>query len=358
MARKKVGHVELQWTCPNCNGINPGTVKLCGNCGAPQPPDVEFEQAERQELITDEEKIAQAEAGADIHCPYCGARNTAGTEICVNCGGDLVEGLKRESGRIIGAYKTGPVVMVSCPHCGHENPDTAKTCASCGGSLAQKEPSVPQATSQAKPASKTTMWIIIGVVAALVIACGAYLFFANRTKPTIGIVEGVNWERTVPVEALVPVEHKDWQDQIPAEAETETCSQELREVKSEPAPNSVEVCGTPYTVDTGSGIGEVVQDCEYEVYDSFCTYTLDEWQVVETVVASGSDYSPIWPEPELEEGQRVAEQWQETYTIIFVSGDEGYRYTTSDINLFQAAQVGSEWTLNINTFGSLVSVEQ
>jgi predicted nucleic acid-binding Zn ribbon protein len=172
MARKKIGHIELQWTCPNCNGINPGPEKHCGNCGAPQPEDVEFEQADRQELIRDEEKIAQAEAGADIHCPYCGSRNPAGTEVCHNCGGDLVEGLKRESGRVVGAYKTGPVVMINCPHCGEENPDYEKTCASCGGSLAQEKITQPQTVGVPGSTSKARMWVIIGVVAALVIACG------------------------------------------------------------------------------------------------------------------------------------------------------------------------------------------
>ena len=49
MARKELGHIELQWTCPNCNGINPGPEKHCLNCGAPQPEDVEFEQADHQE---------------------------------------------------------------------------------------------------------------------------------------------------------------------------------------------------------------------------------------------------------------------------------------------------------------------
>jgi hypothetical protein len=358
MARKKLGHIELQWTCPNCNGINPGSEKTCASCGAPQPEDVEFEQAERQEIITDEEKIAQAEAGADIHCPYCGTRNPAGTEICSNCGGDLVEGMLRESGRVVGAYKTGPAAMIACPHCGEQNPDTGKTCVSCGGSLAKEKVVEPKASQPQAPASKSRMWIIIGVVAALIIACGAYFLFANRTQSTRGVVENVNWERSVPIEALVPVDHEDWQDEIPVEAVLGSCSDELRSVESEPAPNSVEVCGTPYTVDSGSGFAEVVQDCEYEVYDSFCSYTLEEWQIVDEVVASGSDFSPFWPETSLQDGQRTAEDWDETYTIVFVSGDNIYRYTTTDLNLFQSAQVGSEWTLNINTFGSLVSIEK
>jgi len=358
MARKKIGHIELQWTCPNCNSLNPGPEKHCLNCGAPQPEDVEFEQASRQELITDEDKIVQAEAGADIHCPYCGSRNPAGTEVCHNCGGDLTEGLVRESGRVVGAYKTGPAAMIACPHCGVENPDTAKICDNCGGSLAQEKSPEPKTVGVAQSTSKSRTWIIIGIVAALVIACVAVIYFITRTDASTGVVDSVNWERSVPVEALLPADYQDWQDEIPADAVVGACSEEVRSIQSDPAPNSVEICGTPYTVDTGGGFAEVVQDCEYEVYDSFCTYTIDEWQVVDVVSASGGDFSPVWPEPLLEEGQRVAEQWEETFTIVFVSDGEVYRYTTTDIDLFQAAQIGSEWTLNINTFGSLVSIEK
>jgi predicted nucleic acid-binding Zn ribbon protein len=112
MARKELGHIELQWTCPNCGGINPGPDKVCNTCGAPQPEDVQFEQPERQELITDKEVETKAEAGADIHCPFCGTRNPAGAKICSQCGGDLVEGRKRETGHVVGAYQTGPAAKV------------------------------------------------------------------------------------------------------------------------------------------------------------------------------------------------------------------------------------------------------
>jgi hypothetical protein len=359
MARKKIGHIELQWTCPNCNSVNPGPEKLCGNCGAPQPEDVQFEQAERQELITDEEKIAQAEAGADIHCPYCGSRNPAGAEICHQCGGDLVEGIKREEGRVVGAYEAGPVTIISCPHCGEENPETNRNCVNCGGSLAKEVTRSEQVASETtKPKSSIRNWIIMGVVAVLILACGLYLFFANRTNPTSGVVDSVGWERSVPVEALLPVDHKGWEEAIPAEGVIESCSQEVRTVQSEPAPNSVEVCGTPYTVDTGGGYAEVVEDCEYEIYDTFCTYTLEEWTVVDTSILTGNDFSPVWPEPVLDEGQRLGENWNESYTIIFISGDDIFTYSTDDLDLFQEAQVGSEWILNINTFGSLVSIEK
>lgn len=360
MARKKLGHVELQWTCPNCSAINPGLEKTCRSCGAPQPEDVQFEQAERQELITDEEVLTQAEAGADIHCPYCGTRNKAGVDTCSQCGGDLSEGAMREAGRVVGAYKTGPVQQVPCPHCGAENPDTAKNCQQCGGSM-QLE-AAPAITAQAdQPATKKRSWLKPVLIGAGVFLCSLlalFIFLSFRTDEFTGTVQSVNWERSIPVEVLGPVAYQAWLDEIPSEAEIGACHEERRSVQDKPAPNAVEVCGTPYNVDTGDGLAEVVQDCEYHVYDDFCDYTVIEWGVVDTVVLSGADYSPVWPQPVLEEGQRLGEDRSEKYVIVFDAGEETYTFTTTDYELFTQAQPGTTWTLNVNTFGGVQSIER
>lgn len=86
MARKKIGHVKLQWTCSSCGGVNPGSARLCRNCGSPQPNEVTFENKIHQELITEHEKIKEAQVGADIHCPYCGSRNPENTKVCSQYG--------------------------------------------------------------------------------------------------------------------------------------------------------------------------------------------------------------------------------------------------------------------------------
>ena len=129
-------------------------------------------------------------------------------------------------------------------------------------------------------------------------------------------------------------------------------------MQSQPAARAEEVCGTPYVVDSGSGTGEVVQDCEYHVYDDYCDYTVIEWGVVDTVSLSGGDYSPAWPDPALGEEQRLGEQRTEEYVIVFDTGDQTYAYTTSNFELFQLAQPGTTWTLNINTFGGVQSIER
>ena len=137
MTQKTLGYTELEWTCPKCKTRNPGTVRACTGCGAPQPEDVQFEQAGRQELVTDEAKIEAAKKGADIHCPYCKARNPAGTEVCIQCGGDLKEGLRRESGKVVGAYQapSAAVKEIACPSCAAPNPETGKVCIKCGARL-------------------------------------------------------------------------------------------------------------------------------------------------------------------------------------------------------------------------------
>jgi len=358
MTRKELGHVELQWTCPNCGGINPGPEKTCGSCGAPQPTDVEFDLTPHQELITDESVKEKVEAGTDVHCPYCGTRNSAGVEVCVQCGGDLVEGFKRETGEVLGAYETGPVVQVECPHCGAENPETAKSCSQGGGSMHIEE-QIPEPAAEDKPKTKKGAPILMILV--LLLICGALavcLMLYLKTDELTGTVQGVNWERSVPVLALVPVEHSSWQDQVPNNATIQYCRDEVRSVQANPAPNSRELCADPYTVDTGTGYGEVVQDCEYHVYDRYCTFSTQEWGQVDVVTLSGSDYLPIWPDPTLETGQRLGDQWSETYLIYYDAGGQNYTYTTSDMELFEMSQVGSQWNLKVNSFGGLVSVEK
>jgi ribosomal protein L40E len=367
MARKSLGFTELQWTCPNCGGVNPGPEETCQNCGAPQPDDVTFEQAARAELTKDEAKIAKAQAGPDIHCAYCGTRNPADAKVCSQCNADLTEGAQREAGRVVGAFdfSTGPMTEIDCPHCGAANPGTAHICHQCGGSLEEtKEPAelpspgaVPAPTSSRRPSRAISALAIVGGL----VICGliaVFIMLSLRTEALTGIVQGLTWERAVPVEALVPVEYKDWRDEIPSAAVVGPCQQEVRYVQAEPDPNAIEVCGTPYTLDTGTGLGEVVQDCEYQISDDFCSYTVEEWQQIERVELTGSNLAPEWPDPVLQAGQRLGQENYESYACIFNADGTTYTYETSDVQVFQNCQIGSEWELTVNALGGVVSIER
>jgi ribosomal protein L40E len=361
MAKKSLGYVELEWHCPSCGTRNSGLQKTCKNCGLPQPDDVEFVQPGQEKFISDEAKLEQVKSGPDIHCYYCGARNPAMATACSQCGADLSEGARRRHGQVLGAHRDKPAQKVTCPACGTLNEPDAEKCVQCGASLIEAAPPVkPKAEpAAAKPAtSKLGLWGIIGIaaLALVVVACLAVFFLFSQTDDIQGTVDGVSWSRSIVVEGLAPVTREDWYDEIPDDAVVGTCTQEVRRTQDEPAANSKEVCGTPYTVDTGTGAGEVVQDCEYQVYEDFCEYTVEEWQEIETEVIDGTGFSPQWPSLALTADEREGER-TETYEIVFNTEDGQQTYTTTDENLFNQAQIGSRWLLKVNAFNTVTDIE-
>ncbi len=357
MAKKTLGYAELFWACPNCNGINPGPEKTCAQCGAPQPEDVEFQQADRLELLQTDSVKGKIAVGPDIHCPFCGTRNPGNAETCTQCGGDIAEGTRRTSGKVVGAFKSGPAQEIPCPHCGAQNLDTATNCTQCAGSLHERQEKQSVETRQPTVPKKKFPWAVVIILVVICCLAAAFLFFALRTEETSGTVDQISWERSIAIEAMMPVEYRAWEDQIPAEAEVLNCDLQVRSIESEPAAGADEVCGTPYSVDTGSGYAEVVQDCEYHVYDSYCSFSVLEWQPVDTATLSGYDFSPVWPDPVLELEQRTGE-YTETYTVYFEAESGNYIYIVSDFETFQQFVIGSEWDLEINTFGGVVSVSK
>ena len=298
MARKRLGYVHLEWACPNCQTRNPGPNKYCTGCGAPQPEDVEFEQTAEEKLLTDADEIARAQAGPDVHCPYCNARNAAGAKFCGACGGDLADAIARERGRVVGAHRHEPAADLTCPACGIANPAANKICSNCGARLDKEPVAAPQpaaAPTPTKARRRIPLAALIGGGALCAVAAIVIFFLGIRTEAQTAEVAAVRWERSIPIEALTMVEREDWYDQIPAESEVGSCRSEYRYTSDEPTANSEEVCGTPYTVDTGSGFGEVVQDCVYEVYDDWCTYSALDWQAYDVVTLSGTDLIRVGP---------------------------------------------------------------
>lgn len=356
MSKETLGYVQLEWTCPRCNTRNPGLEKLCRGCGAAQPQDVQFEQAAQETLIADEQVIATAKAGPDVHCIYCGARNPAGAEACKQCGADLAQAVARDRGRVVGAHRAEPAAPVRCPSCGSENEATALRCATCGASLAETRQ--PDAAPRIEPVggprkSSPFLWIAIGVAALALIV--VFFILVGRTEDLIGRVQEVYWMRSVGIMVLQPVSHQDWSDEIPADGVLVDCEERFHHSESEPVANARKVCGTPYTVDQGSGVGEVVQDCEYQVYADWCEYTLEEWQEVDALVLTGDDHLPVWPELTLAEGEREGERL-EVYTVVFATEDDTYTYEADGLDEFNRYQMGSQWLLEVNTFNHLVGV--
>lgn len=353
MAEETVGYVRLQWTCKQCGTINPGPQKTCSGCGAPQPADQEFELPAQQELVKDQAEVQRAQAGPDVHCPYCGARNPAGAKTCTQCSGPLDEASIRKAGQVLGAAQLGPVPDVTCAACGATNPGTATKCSKCGSPLSSPKPAAPAAPASQATKKRGMSIIAIGaiVLVCLAMACGV-LMFVSQTHQQVGTVHDVAWEMTVSVEALGPVDHQDWRDEVPSRAKLGSCSRSVRRTSSSPVSGADKVCGTPYVKNQGSGYGKMVQDCEYRVYDDWCSYTIDEWHVVRTEKSAGTDLNPRWPDLHLASNEREATRAQK-YKIVFMSNDRTHTFTTSDPDLFRSFTLGSSWKLQLNKLGAI-----
>lgn len=328
MTKKTLGYVELEWTCPNCGTKNPGMMKTCHTCGSPQPENVQFGADEQQGMMTDAQKIAQAQKGADIHCPFCGTRNPVDAHTCSQCGGDLTGGAQRVSGTVIGGAVNPVQAGKNAPSVATQNPGSAK-------------------------ASKFRVWMLlpVGVIALALCALLGFLFL--HTDKTSGTVQSVGWERVIPIEALRNVSGEDWRDALPEDAKILSCDLKYRTRQDSPAANATEVCSTEL-VDKGNGAADVVETCSYDVYADYCKYTAQEWQQVDKTVAHGNDLQPSWPVAKLGAGEREGEH-KATYTVQFQT-EKGIKEYTTDENSFSQFQIGSKWTLEINPLGAIVSV--
>lgn len=335
MARKILGYVELIWTCDSCGTKNPGAIKSCTACGAPQPVNVSFEQVDAQvfNYIKDEALIRMAQQGPDKHCPFCGTRNLADAVQCVQCSGDLTVGaVSRPSGMVVG-----------------QNAQPAEM------DLDASRP-VPDYERAGMAVPKGALLLFLLVVMVL---CG---FFAwntikrNRTTDVNARVLTSSWERSVAVEAYQAVTASDWRANIPSGVTVYGCSPRLRYTSSTFVSGAEEECGEPYTVDTGTGIGEVVQDCVYKVYADYCNFETMQWVQIDTVTTTGTDQLPDWPDLTLLQNQRLGGK-SERYTIQFDADGQIYSMRTSDFAVYQQAIPGSIWTLAVTQGGDIRRAE-
>jgi ribosomal protein L40E len=346
MARKTRGFVQLEWVCPNCSTRNPGPKESCTNCGAPQPENVQFERAVEEKLVTDADALAAAQAGADYICPYCGTRNSGTATACVQCGGDLVEAKRRAAGAELQA-NTGPK-EITCTNCGTANPATRSNCSKCGAPLPRTETAAQMtAASRASAAPRKKLsrwWLWAGLAAALLLCAGFVGLFALPTAAVEATVTNVHWETSVPVQEMQAVHYSNESGSPPSGAYDVSCHEESHDVCQD------------RVVDQGNGYGEVVQDCD-NVTEQYCSYTVDEWETIQTYSLEGSDYWPVYAQPSISSGQRLGDE-NVDLVVVFDTENGQKRYSPSGVDEFAQYTVGSGWMLQLNAVGGILDVER
>lgn len=159
-----------------------------------------------------------------------------------------------------------------------------------------------------------------------------------------GTVTDVQWQTSVPVQEIQPVNYSNERGSAPADAYNVSCHTENQEVCEEK------------TVDQGNGYAEVVKECHTES-TQYCDYTMDEWKTIQTYTLDGNDNFPVYENPNLTSDQRTGSP-AETLTVIFSTPNGQETYSPGSVNEFQQFQIGSTWTLKMNAMGGVVSVER
>jgi len=145
------------------------------------------------------------------------------------------------------------------------------------------------------------------------------------------------------VQEIHAVDHNNESGNPPSDAYNVSCHDESKDVCEQK------------TVDKGNGYSEVVEDCHTET-TQYCSYTLDEWQTIQTYTLEGSDLQPVYDDPNLASGQRIGDK-TEDLKVTF-STDKGDKvYTPGTISDYQQFELGSTWTLKLNLVGGVVSVK-
>jgi hypothetical protein len=196
----------------------------------------------------------------------------------------------------------------------------------------------------AASAKKKPNWLLLGGIgAALLACCLAILFlFVFPSASVQATVTDVQWQTSVPVQEIQPVNYSNEKGSPPSDAYNVSCHDDSREVCEQK------------NIDQGNGVMEVVEECHTET-DTYCSYTVDEWSTIQTYTLDGNNLNPVYSEPSLTSEQRLGSA-SEDLTVYFDTPKGQKSYKPESVSEFQQFQVDSTWTLKMNAVGGILSV--
>ncbi len=326
---------QMLWDCGAC-----GTKKLlgidhrhCPNCGTKQDPQWRYfpSDEDRREITSPNYQYA----GADRVCPFCGQPNSAKNQFCTECGGDLSGGKE--------AFSRGVVEKGSA-----EDIREAED-------LVLKKFRAEQAA--AKP--KGTNWgpiLLIGAIVLLAVAVFGFISLSNSTYDARMSVTAVTWERTLFIEQLRAVPGSGWQDSVPLDALSRSCSPRQREyIEYERKQTGVQ------RVDRGDGsfverpVYSNVPVTRYRT-DQWCTYIVNRWVPDGTRQTKGGLNDPLtWPtfteSGSGVGGRRIANRTESLLVQFKGEGDkagQNFTYAAPNETKWRTFAVGQTYTVKIN----------
>ncbi|MGB4762004.1 MAG: hypothetical protein WBP12_01440 [Candidatus Saccharimonas sp.] len=241
---------------------------------------------------------------------------------------------------------------------------------------------------------KFILWAVVGTVVTIALIVGGILVFSTKTVAVT--VTATQWERSVETEELITLTNEGWWDELPSDAVEVSRSEKKRDTKKEYSHTETRTteqtsqksvgesteeyaCGTK-KVDLGNGFAENrTKYCDHKVteykdvvvkqtyttdiyddvpvYDDWVTYRVKRW-VTAFYTYADSTKEPYWPTPIVNRSnQRAGDDRRENYSVTVADQDgKSYTVNTSSYGSWSRLHVGSETTGEVNTFGSMLSI--
>lgn len=346
--RHGAGTYQMLWDCRFCStekllGI---THRHCPNCGAAQDPEWRYLPAEEDMVAVADHKFV----GADKLCPACEQPNSAASAFCQECGADLsaAESAAVQARRVIGE--------------GRAESDTRRDVVKDQFDAEMVRAGVTSGDKgPAFLGLRKREWLIFGGIAVAALLIIGIIYAVTYRKSTTATVVELPWERTITIESFERQPGSGWDETVPGDAYSVSCSQ--RERRKE----QVKVDERTECEDVPQGDGTFKRECknvpvydEKPVYDDWCTYTVDRWVKDRDEEASGSGFSPApyWPDYTLASGgaggygKERKGGTDETYTVVVKdSEDERHACDFEDINAWMHYPIGTSVTLDLYLTG-------
>ena len=251
------GFYEMLWDCDHCDtkGLLGKSQRHCANCGAKQNPDKRYFPKPGEQQRVHGHKYE----GPDRTCPACSAPQSAKSTNCTHCGAALD-----------GAAEVRGVVTPVAP----------------------------------KP--KRKLWPIFAVLGAIALVIFAIWYFFIRTKEVKMTVTAHRWERAIGIEEYGDRQDTAWRNEVPSDARMVSCHREQRSSKQV---QDGEECRME-RVDKKDGTFEELKKCRPKyrsepVYDDRCNFTVRRWKEIDSVSATGTGLSPVWPSQNMPPAQAM-----------------------------------------------------
>lgn len=156
-----------------------------------RPKGVRFYLPSNAELVSNEEEIKKAKAGADWNCSFCATNNKAYDSICRSCGNSRAASDKQLE---IREYSLNEVPVDS---------STARGLDKQARGINTNEQKVQTGSKKTNP----WIWRILGIVGAIILF---YIIFSNiKHSITVEVIQ-THWEREIMTEEYKEVTEEDW----------------------------------------------------------------------------------------------------------------------------------------------------